>query len=144
MRYVIDTQTGTMLNVEHCYIVEATHLPDEDLSDSELSKLATEKGTSLTEIGSDTGWGDNKYCWTVSYSPYTFVDEAIAWLDGGIYTEGETEHEALVWVASKATKADLAEMSSTIMSYDSIWDGFRGLVMDVILEHYQHGRQDLD
>jgi len=67
MKLLIDTTTGTVLNIEGCVIVETDTLDDHDThlldeaSDSELCDIGKRNGISLKKIGDDTGWGDNKY-----------------------------------------------------------------------------------
>lgn len=137
---IIDAQTGTILDAQHCYVVEEEKMPDESLSDSEVSAIAMEHGKSLAEIGQSTGWGDNRYAWTVSYSPLSLRDEALSYIEGGIFTEEDTEYEAVKWVASVATDDELAEMSWSIMADDSLWDGFKNRFIDSVLYAYEEIR----
>jgi hypothetical protein len=125
-KYIIDTQTGTMVSTEYCYIVDDSDISEDlnPMSDRELSELAQNVGVRLSTIAQDTGWGDNAYRYTVSYSPLSIKDEAYSLIDGGVYEEGDPEHEALMW-ASTADPKDLERVSNAIMSQDSVWDGFR-------------------
>lgn len=130
-KLIIDSQTGTVLNVEHCYVVETDGLDVADSavlengSDSELSDLARRLGKSIVKIGNDTGWGDNAYRFTVSYSPLSVKDEADALLEGGVYTTDDSEYEALVWARDKATTEELEDIGYSVMNDDSLWSGFR-------------------
>lgn len=133
---IVCAETGTILNAEHCYVLEDEKLPDEILSDSEISAVATEHGKSLMQIGQNTGWGDNRYSWTVSYSPLSLRDEARSYLEGGIFTEEDTEYETFDWVANKATYEELTEISWNIMADDSLWDGFKNRFVDAVLHGY--------
>jgi hypothetical protein len=48
MRYcIVDSQTGTILDMENCYIVEAD-LVDGELSDSEIGEIAVNHGSQIT------------------------------------------------------------------------------------------------
>jgi hypothetical protein len=125
MKYIIDATNGTILNMNDCYLVDAELLGDDImLSDSEAQQLANEHGISVAQIARDTGFGDNAYRYTVSYSPLSIKDEADSLLEGGVYEEGDREYEALVW-AKDADPKDLERVSNAIMSQDSVWDGFR-------------------
>jgi len=72
MKLIIDTTTGTVLNLEGCVIVETDNLDDHDnhlldeASDSEISDIGKRYGISIEQMGKDTGWGDNKYRYAVS------------------------------------------------------------------------------
>jgi hypothetical protein len=125
MKYIIDATNGTILNMNDCYLVDAELLGDDImLSDSEAQQLANEHGISVAQMARDTGFGDNAYRYTVSYSPLSIKDEADSLLEGGVYEEGDREYEALVW-AKDADPKDLERVSNAIMSQDSVWDGFR-------------------
>ena len=143
-KLIIDAQTGTVLGVEHCFVVDTDDLgaDDADLlenaSDSELGELAQRVGKSIVQIGQDTGWGDNKYRWSVSYSPKSITDEADCYLEGGIYTEADSEYKALLWARDNATTEELAEISDTIMNYDNTWEGFRENLLESLVEYYNN------
>jgi hypothetical protein len=125
MKYIIDATNGTILNMNDCYLVDAELLGDDImLSDSEAQQLANEHGISVAQMARDTGFGDNAYRYTVSYSPLSIKDEADSLLEGGVYEEGDREYEALVW-AKDADPKDLERVSNAIMSQDGVWDGFR-------------------
>lgn len=138
-KYIIDATTGTVLDLDECFVVDTDNLSPEDLdlleepaSDSELGDLARRNGKSVKQIGQDTGWGDNKYRYSVSYSPLSLKDEAESLLDGGIYEEEEPEYKRLEWVAKEATIEQLTEISDWIMWHDAPWDGYRDNVMEGI------------
>lgn len=140
MKLIFDAMTGTVVDADSCYVVESDDLTDEYLeilhngSDDERSQLGMQLGKRLNEIGQDTGWGDNKYRWTVSYSPKSLKDEADALLDGGIYEDAEDDKykSMLEWVANEATENELEEVSDLAMSADHVWDGFRENLMEAI------------
>jgi hypothetical protein len=116
-----------------CYIVDAELLGDDIiLSDSEAQELANEHGVSVAQMARDTGFGDNSYRYTVSYSPKSIKDEADSILEGGIYEEGDREYEALVW-AKDADLADLTDISDSIMAQDGVWDGFRENLTEMLV-----------
>jgi hypothetical protein len=132
-KLIIDTQTGTILNIEHCYIIEDTDLKEEyELTCDELQEVADRSGIYINKMGNDTGWGDNTYRYTVSYSPKSIKDEADSILEGGIYEEGDREYEALVW-AKDADLNDLTDISDSIMSQDGVWNGFRENLTEMLV-----------
>ena len=102
MKLIIDKTTGTVLNLEGCVIVETDDLNDydsallEEASDSELSDIGERCGISIEQMGRDTGWGDNKYKWAVSYSPLSIKDETQMLVEGGVYTEEDKEWKELI------------------------------------------------
>ena len=132
-KYIIDATNGTILNMNDCYIVDAELLGDDImLSDSEAQQLANEHGISVAQMARDTGFGDNAYRYTVSYSPLSIKDEADSLLEGGIYEESDREYEALVW-AKDADPKDLERVSNAIMSQDGVWDGFRENLTEMLV-----------
>ena len=134
MKYIIDTQTGTMVSAEYCYIVDEKDISEDlnPMSDTELSELAQEVGVRLTTVGQETGWGDNAYRFTISYSPLSIKDEAETYVEGGVYTEGDVEYDALMW-AKDASTEELEEISYWVMNNDSVWDGFRGNLIEGLM-----------
>lgn len=131
-KLIIDTQTGTILNIEHCYIIEDTETIEDNPTTDELQAIADRSGIYINKMGFDTGWGDNTYRYTVSYSPKSIKDEADSILEGGIYEEGDREYEALVW-AKDADLADLADISDSIMAQDGVWNGFRENLTEMLV-----------
>lgn len=136
-KYIIDATNGTILNMNDCYIVDAELLGDDImLSDREAQEIANEHGISVAKMARDTGFGDNAYRYTVSYSPLSIKDEIDAWIDGGIYTEEDAEYRALMW-AKNTTIENLTLISDLCMSYDSMWDGFRDNMIDSLKAIYE-------
>lgn len=132
-KYIIDAVTGTILDMASCYIVDAELLGDDImLTDAEAGELANEHGISVAKMARDTGFGDNEYRYTVSYSPLSIRDEADSLLEGGVYEEGDREYEALVW-AKDADLEDLRTVSDSIMSQDAVWDGFRENLTEMLV-----------
>jgi hypothetical protein len=130
--------------MDECYIVDTDTMTGEDLdlleepaSDSELGELAKRAGKSIKKMGQDTGWGDNSYRFTVSYSPLSIKDEADAYIEGAVYTEGDSEYDALMW-AKSATIEELEEVSYWVMSNDSVWDEFRPNFIEGLLWVYKN------
>lgn len=140
MKLIIDAVTGTILNTEGCYFVDEKDILGEDLSDSEIGALAQRVGKSVQQMGLDTGWGDNKYRYSVSYSPLSIKDEADAYLVGGVYTKEDSVYWALQWVINEATQEQLESISDYIVGYDSIWDDFRVHLLDGIMWLYKETR----
>jgi hypothetical protein len=135
-KLIIDTQTGTILNIEHCYVIEAEELSDDDFTCDELQVVADRAGISISTMGKDTGWGDNSYRYTVSYSPKSIHDEADSLLEGGMYEEKDKEYSALVWAQTEATTEQLQTISDWAMARDSVWDGFRDNLTDALMFVY--------
>ncbi len=132
---VVHPGTGTILDMDECYIIEDAHL-DAELSDSEIGAIVEEKGRSLNGVLQETGYGDNKYRYTVSYSPFSLKDEADALIEGGIYTEEDDAYGALNW-ARDASPEELSMVSESIMSNESVWDDFRTFVVEYLTDAYK-------
>jgi hypothetical protein len=138
-KYIIDATNGTILNMNDCYIVDAELLGDDImLSDSEAQQLANEHGISVAKMARDTGFGDNAYRYTVSYSPLSLRDEANMLIEGGIFTEEDEEHCALRWAGENAEIEELAEISEGIMAWDSIWQDFRTNFIPELVTYYNN------
>lgn len=137
-KLVIDATTGTVLNAENCYIVDASDMTDDDFTDREIAELAERVGKSIQKMGTDTGWGDNAYRFSVSYSPLSLKDEADSYIEGGVYSEGDAEFEALSWAKDTATVDELTEISESIMSDDSLWDDFRSRFISELVFAYKN------
>lgn len=130
-KLIIDATSGTILNMGDCYIVDSQHLGDDLVySDSEIGEIAEKHGIYIADMARDTGFGDNKYRFTVSYSPLSLRDEANTLIDGGIFGEDEEEYQFLAWAGQDATDEELAELADYIMADDSVWDGFKSHVID--------------
>jgi hypothetical protein len=135
-KLIIDTQTGTILNIEHCYIVEARELSEDDFTCSELQEVADRAGISIQEMGRNTGWGDNKYSYAVSYSPKSIRDECESFIDGGIYDETDREWHAVKWVLDMATQEQIENLSKWIMSNEGVWNEYRSNLMETLMFVY--------
>lgn len=138
MKLIVDALTGTIIDADTCYIVDTEELSAEDDallsggSDSEASEVAQRVGVSVSQMGRDTGWGDNRYSWTVSYSPLTLKEEAQEMLGqlSMAYGDGKGDDEglynALVWASEEASLAELGTLADTIMAYDEeVWHGWK-------------------
>lgn len=145
MKLIIDATSGTVIDAENCYVVDTEQLSDienaelTEGSDSEIANIARVSGISVKAMGDSTGWGDNAYRYTVSYSPLSIKDEADAILEGGIYQSPEDDKylKALEWARSEATLEQLRAVSDLSMSYDAMWDGFRENLMDSLMTVYK-------
>jgi hypothetical protein len=49
-KLIIDTQTATILNIEHCYVIDADELPEYYLLCDELQIVADRSGISISEL----------------------------------------------------------------------------------------------
>jgi len=149
MKLIICSVTGTVLDLESCYIVDPSELSDEDTvaidegSDAERSVIATRAGISVEKMGWDTGWGDNKYRYTISYSPKSLRDEADSILEGGIYDDPEdAEYKTILeWVIKGATEEELANVADWIMGADHVWEGFRQNFMEGLIYWYRESKK---
>ena len=139
-KLIIDAVTGTILNAEGCYIVEEKDILSEDLSDSEIGALAERVGKSIQKMGTDTGWGDNAYRYSVSYSPLSLKDEADSLIEGGVFTEEDSVYWALQWLIKEATQEQLEDISQYIMEHDSLWDGFKDNLLEGVMWLYKETR----
>lgn len=137
-KLLIDATTGTILDVSDCFIVDSDDLTkseasalDEGTTDTEVGEIAKRRGKSLMEIGRDTGWGDNAYRYSVSYSPLSLKDEALSLIESGMYEEDEDEYKKLMWV-TEATHDQLESISYLIMGQDDLWTGFKENFIDAL------------
>lgn len=140
-KYIIDAESGTVVRMETCFIIDADDLGnDAFLSDSEIAEVGRERGISVADIVRDTGYGDNKYRYTVSYSPLSVRDEADSLLDGGVYDDPEDAEykKALEWARDTATQEELTEISEYAMGHDHVWDGFRENLIDSVIWIYDN------
>ena len=143
-KLIIDATNGTILNMNDCYIVDAELLGDDIvLSDREAQELANEHGISVAKMARDTGFGDNAYRYTVSYSPRSIKDEADSLLDGGVFIEEDKEYKALLWVKDEATTEELETISDGAMSNESVWQEFRETLIPEIMFVYNSVKGDL-
>ena len=136
-KYIIDGSNGTILNMSDCYIIDSEHLGDNIIiSDREAGELAVKHGISVAKMAQDTGFGDNAYRYTVSYSPLSIKDEADAMLDGGVFVEEDKEYKALLWIKDEATTEQLEIIADGAMSNDSVWQEFRETLVPQIMFVY--------
>jgi hypothetical protein len=142
-KYIIDGSNGTILNMSDCYIIDSEHLGDDIIiSDREAGELAIKHGISVAKMALDTGFGDNAYRYTVSYSPLSIKDEADSLLEGGIYEESDREYEALVW-AKDADPEELRVISDSIMSQDAVWNGFRENLTEMLVFAHAFKKEEI-
>lgn len=135
---IIDLVTGTILNLEDCYVVNPYDLSEDQLEtldngpDSSIGEIAEKNGKSLRTILSDTGYGDNKYRWTVSYSPDSVSEEFEELLAGGYLADDDYEFKAVAWYLNHATDEQKSQFSNWVMSYESVWETFRSTLLEAI------------
>lgn len=136
-KLIIDATNGTILNMNDCYIVDSELLGDDImLSDSEAQEIANEHGISVAKMARDTGFGDNSYAYTVSYSPKSIHDECLMFLEGGIYDETDREWNAVKWVLETATQDQVENLSSWVVANDSVWNEYRSNLMEALMFVY--------
>lgn len=139
---IIDSVTGTILNLEDCYVVNPYDLSEEQLEtldngpDSSIGEIAEKNGKSLRKILSDTGYGDNKYRWTVSYSPDSLSEEFEELLASGYLSDDTYVFKAVAWYLNHATDEQKSEFSDWVMSYESVWESFRETLFEAITDYY--------
>ena len=139
-KLIVDATNGTILNMNDCYIIDADLLGDDIvLSDREVQDLANEHGISVAKMARDTGFGDNAYRYTVSYSPLSIKDEAESLLEGGVYDDpSDAEYKnALKWASETATREQLERISDIIMGHDSVWNEFRDNIFETLMWVYK-------
>ena len=49
-KVIIDIQTGTILDIEHCYIVEDTEITEQNPTTRELQEIADRSGEYIQEL----------------------------------------------------------------------------------------------
>lgn len=150
-RLIVDAQTDTILNIEHCYILTIDDLDDHDQAtlldinedsgadDDIVVEMAKRCGIKVTDMGDQTGWGDLTYTNAVAYSPKSLRDEANVLIDCEEwmrYDESELAKKALEWVDNKATTKELEELAGDIMQDDNVWNGYRENFVRNLIEWY--------
>jgi hypothetical protein len=142
-KYIIDGSNGTILNMSDCYIIDSEHLGDDIIiSDREAGELAIKHGISVAKMAHDTGFGDNAYRYTVSYSPQSVRDEADSLIEGGFYTEEDKEYKALLWIKDEATTEQLEILGDGAMSNESVWQEFRETLIQQVMFVYNSVKGD--
>lgn len=129
MPLVIDATSGTILNLESCYIVydEALTESEESIlengSDSEIGELAEQAGVPL--FGDALEWIKYGRMTSVSYGPSALRDEARAILDVMGPIIEQSERDSLQWVIDSASDEELAYIGQHILNDDAVWSGFQ-------------------
>lgn len=132
MTYIVHIGTGTIIAADECLIVavpdEVTdeiteHGGDDYFDDSLIISLAQDNGKPINTT--DLKWGN-----TIAFSPVALRDEAMAVIDGGIYREGDSEYEALMWCINTATDDELNMVASYILDDDDLWIAYRTNMID--------------
>lgn len=65
-KLIIDTQTATILNIEHCYIIEANELSDDDFTSSELQMVADRCGQPIRALDDYTEQQALELVWSLA------------------------------------------------------------------------------
>lgn len=132
MTYIVHIGTGTIIAADECLIVDipdevtdelTEHGGDDYFDDNLIISLAQDNGKPINTT--DLKWGN-----TISFSPTSLREEANAFIDGGIYGEGDSEYEAFVWCANTATDDELSMVASYILDNDDLWDSYKTSVID--------------
>ena len=136
MKLLIDSQSGTIVNAEHCYIVDTDDLTSEEsaleaFSDEEISNIARKHGISLMFMGEHTGWGDVNYSNSVCYSPASIREE----LEVHWGTPDPDIKDSVVW-AFDVDKETLEIISAFAISNEKAWGNYHEVLLDAIEEVY--------
>ena len=65
-KLIIDTQSATILNIEHCYIIEANELSDDDFTSSELQMVADRCGQPIRALDDYTEQKALELMWSLA------------------------------------------------------------------------------
>lgn len=143
-KLIIDATNGTILNMSDCYIVDADVFGDDlTLSDTEVQDVANKHGISVAKMARNTGFGDNAYAFSVSYSPLSIRDEALSYIESGYCENDEPTERICKWASEIATIDELEMVSALCMAYESVWEGYSAHLMDCLRQTYSE-IQDLD
>lgn len=135
MALIIDATTGTILDMDDCYIVEDASLTkDEEAmldsgSDSLIGELAMSVGIPLNAEALE--WVKYGRTTSISYGPSALRDEAEVLLEVmGEETDGDDPEDVrmrglLRWAHDDATDSELAYIAQHILGDDHAWDGYR-------------------
>lgn len=136
-KLVIDIVSGTVIDLDSCYLVDTEDLLSEEIrlieegSDSDIIGVAITSGRSLDAILQTSGYGDVTIFNSVSYSPMHLRDEADAVIDSitGLPEENEHIYSYLKWVRDQATDDDLNIIGQLCLADDDAWRTFRTVFM---------------
>ena len=136
-KLVIDIVSGTVIDLDNCYLVNGEDLLSEEIrlieegSDSDIIGVAITSGRSLDAVLQTSGYGDVTVFNSVSYSPNHLRDEADAVIDSiaGLPEENEHIYSYLKWVRDQATDDDLNIIGQLCLADDDAWRTFRTVFM---------------
>lgn len=133
MALVIDASSGTVLDLDDCYIVEDENFtPEQEAimnsgSDTLIAELAVAEGYRLDKDAIEAV----KYArlTSVSYGPSALRDEARVLLEVFMPESDDPEdialRDSLKWVAEEANDATLCLLGQHILNDDAVWNGYR-------------------
>ena len=133
-KVIIDTQSGTVVPLDSCYLVDLSKLDENDAhfldvaSDSEISQMALRTGKNIRQIMEDTLYGEVTRFTSVSYSPGALRDEAEVLLEvkyDNDDLDDATIKKMLQWVCNEATDEQLRELGTYIVMDDNAWNGYQ-------------------
>lgn len=133
-KVIIDAQSGTVVPLDWCYLVDLSELDGDDkhfldvASDSEISEMAIRKGKNILKIMEDTLYGEITRFTSVSYSPGALRDEAEVLLEvkyDNDDLDDATIKKMLQWVCNEATDEQLRELGTYIVMDDNAWNGYQ-------------------
>lgn len=125
---IIDTQTGTVLDLTDCYLVNANDCDDQDDADLDMGSdvmtahVAKRRGRNLADLLESCGYGDLNYTNCFSLSPTALREEANECIE--MYSPSAVSEtlDAYKWVANTATDEELHNLASEILMDEKVWN----------------------
>ena len=136
-KIIICQQSGTILYVEHCVIVDTDELSEQDQEeifqggDGDVMELAEQMGKELSPMLEGCGYGDLKYSNSIAFSPVAIQQELQEKAD---FYFSPDEAEKAKYFSALPTK-DLERFAECLNS-DYMWDTFTTAVKDEIETHW--------
>lgn len=136
-KIIICQQSGTILYVEHCVIVDTDELSEQDQEeifqggDGDVLELAEQMGKELRPMLEGCGYGDLNYSNSIAFSPVAIQQELQE--NPEVYF-GEDETEKAKYFASLPLEE--LEWFAGCLNSDDMWDTFSTAVKDEIETHW--------
>lgn len=129
MKLLINTNTGTIEELEGCVVVDTEKLNDHqsavfnDGDDNAIVEMAKEVGLSLTQLFHETEDGTLRARNSISFTPNALREEAKMVLDNSIQHPDDAKMTGwLNWAISEATDEELNYIAELIMLEDELWE----------------------
>jgi len=136
-KIIICQQSGTILYVEHCVIVDVDELSEQDQEeifqggDGDVLELAEQLGKELEPMLEGCGYGDLNYSNSIAFSPVAIQQEL---QENSAFYFSEDETEKAKYFAG-LPKEDLESFAGCLNS-DYMWDTFTTAIKDEIKTHW--------